>query len=275
MAAWPQLSPGAVSLDHADQMASAVRREFAPDQGAFPMREACRAAGVKVGSRPLPAGGRRHTAMLVPTDDGFHAAVDPMIWNGARNGDAGRHRLRFVIAHELGHTLFYRPGKPPSRERPADRHEEKFCQNFANSLLVPRSSALATPLEPEGLYSLARRYDVSLRVAAWAIARARPSIAVLWLRHRPHPTRGGLETMRVEWGAAAGRYIAVGESLKSPVADLRPGQDAELMAPLLLAGRREPANIKAWRFDSAMLAVVRPAEGGGQMSSPEHQIALF
>ncbi len=214
---------------------------------------------VKVLNDSLGVGQHRHTAMLVPTHDGFRAVVDSAIWQRAREGEGGRRRLRFVLAHELGHTFFYRPGRPPKRSRAPDRLEERFCHRFATSLLVPPIAAGQATLDPRGLYGLAGRYDVSSRVAAWAIARARPSLTLLWLRHAPHPVRGGLETMRVEWGASE-RFIARGESFKSPLAELAPGEHGHATQFLRLAGREEAVCIDAWRFDSSMLAVTRPSE---------------
>lgn len=41
-----------------------------------------------------------------------------------------------LVGHELGHTLFYAPGKPPTRVIPGSAAEEKFCDLFANLLLA-------------------------------------------------------------------------------------------------------------------------------------------
>lgn len=276
MSGWPEISPLSPPLSQVDELAGIARHAAGADEGPLPLREACRAAMVTVEARPLTLGRERHTAMLVPTNKGFRATIDQTLWEQAKQVDWGRHRLRFVLAHELGHTLFYRAGSPPKRERPADREEERFCHHFANSLLVTSAAAREAALEPEGLFALAGRFDVSLQVAAWAIARARPSVTVLWLRSAPHPSRGGLETMRVEWGASSKRFIAVGESLKSPLAQLSPGEQDESTELLRLAGRRERTHIRAWRFSSAMLAIVTPEEDEDAPSPPaRQQVALF
>jgi len=137
--------------------------------------------------------------------------------------------------------------------------EGTLLPSLATSLLVPPIAAGQATLDPRGLYGLASRYDVSSRVAAWAIARARPSVTLLWLRHAPHPVRGGLETMRVEWGASE-RFVARGESFKSPLAELGPGERGHATQTLRLAGREEAVGIDAWRFDtSTMLAVIQPS----------------
>jgi hypothetical protein len=206
----------------------------------------------------LDVGDRRHTAMLVPAADGFRVLVDPQLWERSTSDTHLRRRLRFVVAHELGHTLFYRRGRPPKRTRPADRSEEGFCHRFAGALLVPPSAAREIPLDPPGLYALSDRYDVSVPVVARAVARVNPGLTILRLTRAPHPTRGGEVTMRVQWGASD-RYIAVGESFKSPLAELAPGDFAWSVERLLLSGRTEEVEVAAWRDANAMFAFIRPS----------------
>jgi hypothetical protein len=256
MGAWPQLAgPDGHVLAKVEDLAQAARQATASSDGPVALREACEAATVRILRGPLAVGQRRHTAMLVPTASGFHAVVDLGVWRRAKEGPPGRQRLRFVLAHELGHTFFYRPGRPPTRSRPADRLEERFCHRFATALLVPPSAAMKASLDPGGLYMLAGRFDVSPRVAAWAIARARPSVTLLWLRYAPHPVRGGQDAMRVQWGASE-RFVATGESFKSPLAELAPGEYGTSTEALLLAGRQEHVHIQAWRFANSMFVVL-------------------
>lgn len=274
MSAWPQLAGvDANALAHVDDLAYAARQAVGLPEGRVVLREACDAAAVRVLRRPLPVGSRCHTAMLVPTTEGFHAVVDSVVWRRAIEEDAGRWRLRFVLAHELGHTFFYRPGRPPTRHRPADRFEERFCHRFATALLVPPAVAREATLDPAGLHWLAGRYDVSKRVAAWALARAHPAMAVLWLRRAPHPVKGGDEAMRVEW-AACDRFIARGESFKSPLAGLPPGASAQSTETLRLSGRQQLVHVQAWRFSSSMLAFVQPVTTPATDPLSE-QMALF
>lgn len=274
MSGWPHHAcPDAVARSHVDDLAFAARQAVGLPEDRVALREACEAAAVRVLRRPLPVGSRCHTAMLVPASEGFHAVVDSALWQRAGEADAGRRRLRFVLAHELGHTFFYRPGRPPTRTRPVDRFEERFCHRFATAFLVPPAVAREATLDPAGLHWLAGRYDVSMRVAAWALARAHPAMAVLWLRRAPHPVNGGDQAMRVEW-AACDRFIARGESFKSPLAGLPPGEHAESTERLLLSGRQELVHVQAWRFASWMLALVQPATTTGTDPLPE-QMALF
>jgi IrrE N-terminal-like domain len=222
MSAWPTLDL-APRLSQADELASLARAAVVEEAHVLALREACVAARVRVLRRTLKVGERRHRAMLVPVIEGFHAIVDSLLWTRAASGDRGRRRLRFVLAHELAHTFFYRPGRPPSRTSSPDRFEEEFCHRFATLLLVPQNAARAAHVDPRGLHALAGHYDVSVRVAAWAIARTRPALSLLWLRRAPHPLRGDSEAMRVAWSASQ-RFIPPGESLKSDLADLAPGE---------------------------------------------------
>jgi len=228
---------------------------------------------VSVQRKELRIGEHRRSAILVPCVDGFRALVDTSLWEAARASDRGRRRMRFVVAHELGHTFFYAEGDPPRRTSAPGRTEEAFCHRFASALLVPPKAAMEASLDPRGLFALSSQYDVSARVAAMAIAAARPDVTLLWLRHAPHPHRGGEETMRVQWGAGS-RFIASGESLKSELAALAPGETGEVVEELRLSGRTEVSNVAAWRFGSSMLAIVRRT-GSSPTTYEQCQRALF
>jgi hypothetical protein len=271
--AWPQLM-GVGRIADVEHLAQAARYAAGCPDGPLLLRQACEAATVRVRPDSLDVGRRRHTAMLVPTAEGFQVVIDRVLWEQAKREQGGRHHLRFVLAHELGHTLFYRPGRPPTRTRPADRSEERFCQRFAGELQVPRAAARDAALTPNGLHALAGEHDVSRRVAAWAIARARPEVTMLWLRRAAHPTRGDQETMRVQWGASH-RFVAPGESFKSTLARLAPGEHGEAVEDLRLAGRRERVHVKAWRFASAMLAVIFPSAVHAEAEARREQLPLF
>jgi Zn-dependent peptidase ImmA (M78 family) len=256
MSIWPVAdAPSTSLLSRAEDLATTARDALAVDNEALAIRSACRAARVSVIRRALGVGARRHTAMLVPTTRGFNAVVDSQLWDRAESGDAPRRHLRFVVAHELGHTFFYRPGEPPSRSSAPDRLEERFCDHFATFLLVPPASARSAPLEPSGLYSLAHRYDVSKYVAAWAIARAWSVVSILMFGRSEHP-RGGREAMRLQWGASE-HFLARGESFKSPLADLAPGEQGSCSQRLRLGGRDHDVELSAWRLRSSLLVIAR------------------
>lgn len=244
------------ALNEAERLAGSIREALAADERPLTLRAACEAARVRVLQQQLRVGTRHHPAMLVPVEHGFNAIVDCAIWRDAESSERGRRRLRFMLAHELGHTLFYRRGHPPTRSSAPDRAEERFCHRFATSLLIPTAAARRTPVDPQGLHALAGRYDVTLRAAAWALARANRELSLLWLRHSEHPRRGGDWAMRVEWGAST-RFVAIGESLKSRLASLAPGETGQEIERLRLGGRTETIDLQAWRFSSSMLLAVR------------------
>ncbi|TML00275.1 MAG: hypothetical protein E6G34_01950 [Actinobacteria bacterium] len=218
------------------------------------MRDACRAARVGVVRRLLNVGSAQHTAMLVPTQRGFNAVVDSRLWARAAEADGARRHMRFVLAHELAHTFFYEPGPPPTRASRPDHLEERFCHHFATLLLVPSPAARSAPPEPNGLWELVARYDVSQQVAAWAVARARADRSILMFRRGVHPRGGGREAMRLVWGASQ-HFLARGESFKSVLADLTPGEHGSCSQRLRLGGRDHDVDLDAWRFPSSMLVV--------------------
>lgn len=278
MASWATLGAPHPGLAEAPTLAQRVRRAVVPDPEALRVTRACQNAGVQMLQRLLRVGAKQRTAMLVPAADGFRAVIDPQLWRSAQHDATARHRLRFVLAHELGHTYFYEPGAPPRRTRPADRREEGFCNRFATSLLVPPEVAARVDVDLAALDTLAASYDVSWQVAARAVADAQPGLSILMLRRAPHPHRGGEEAMRTVWGVSR-RFIAHGESFKSPLASLRPGETDVSSEVLCLSGRRRPVDVQAWRFETLMIAIVRERAGDRRdppwSSDVEGQLRLF
>ena len=49
--------------------------------------------------------------------------------------------VRFRLAHELAHSLFYRSGRPPTRRTRPDALEEDFCDQVAALILVDETEA--------------------------------------------------------------------------------------------------------------------------------------
>ncbi|HEX2070742.1 MAG TPA: ImmA/IrrE family metallo-endopeptidase [Thermoleophilaceae bacterium] len=276
MSGWPVADPTRPPTpDQALELARRARGALADDDRALHIGRACELARVKTLTRPLPVGSGRHTAMLLPEPDGFRAVVDSTTWHRAQHDDVGRRRLRFVLAHELGHTLFYEAGSPPRRTRPSDEREESFCDRFAMLLLVPQTVAGRTVADPDRLRGLATRYDVSLRLAAWAVTEAQPDLTLLMLRHGPHPRRGGDETMRTEWGANQQHFIAKGESFKSALADLAPGEYGQSFERLRLSGRERDYEIQAWRSAGSMLVALRERDATQSRPPSTRQLTLF
>lgn len=142
---------------------------------------------------PLPR--NRFAISVDPTPPGGWAQVRPALRESLR-----RHRLRFRVAHEIAHTIFYaRAGGEPRRVVRDSPAQEAFCDEFARALLVPPPAAATTPLAPEAVHALQRRFDVSLEVAARSVAAAHGPSAIVVLWYRPHDENA----VRVQWSSPA------------------------------------------------------------------------
>jgi hypothetical protein len=198
--------------------------------------------GVEVVERDLAAGTDGCQALLIPTaNDTFRLVVDPTPRSGWPSLGAAslarirRHRIRFRVAHELGHTIFYKraPGQTPRRVAEGGPHEEAFCDAFARALLLP-DRAVRNCASVVRLVRVAQRYDVSIEVAARALGEIESSDVALfyWSASVQSPAVqwSNLQTTsRLErWRSAVGRALRVGASLAAPDAD-----------GLILAARRQ------------------------------------
>jgi hypothetical protein len=184
----------------ASEVSLAIRqRLLGRDQALLPlddMQHVATAAGAAVFEGDLAAAGGGCEALLIPVaSNHFRIIVDPTPRSGwgqrhAEQKAVHRQRVRFRVAHELGHTLFYRrfPTQVPSRARERSQPEEDFCDRFARALLVP-DSVLRDCREPEHLVDVQQAYDVSLEVALRGLAEVLKLDAALFFwndrDHRP------------------------------------------------------------------------------------------
>lgn len=118
-----------------------------------------------------------------------------------------RHRFRFRLAHELAHTLFFwRRGGRPQRHLLDSASQERFCDTFSRALLVPPDVAKRLPIRSDAVVYLQEAFDVSLEVAARALAIAHPSAFIgLWFASAD----GQLQLQWASdagWSATLGRY---------------------------------------------------------------------
>lgn len=185
-ARWPRLALNAVPApDVASRLASELRSRIVPDDGAIDLDCCARLAGATVEHGDLGArtGGRQ--GLLVPdADDRFRIVVDATPRGGWGHGtnasheQTARQRRRFLVAHELAHTMFYTrgAGAPRRSMAPGTTEEEAFCDTFARCLLIPAGSGMPTA---HGVVRRQRCYDVSLELAARASASTSASIT-LW-----------------------------------------------------------------------------------------------
>lgn len=131
-----------------------------------------------------------HEALLVPkVEGGFDILVDPRPRHGRAVHDEvahqrlSRRRVRFRIAHEIGHSFFYdRRCRPARRLLNHSDAEERFCDAFASALLVPPTTVTRRAATPKTVSYLSSKLDVSVELAGRAVAKSNPGIAVLGLR---------------------------------------------------------------------------------------------
>ena len=165
------------------------------------------AAGAEIRETDLASVAGGSEALLIPLPrNGFCIAVDPTPRGGWDNRDSSsrrdvcRQRIRFRVAHELGHTLFYQrtPGELPWRNHCTSELEEAFCDRFARGLLIP-DGAVRRCRRISGLLRIQHEHDVSLEVALRALAEVQGLYAALF----HWPAKGGGPV--VQWSNVAAR----------------------------------------------------------------------
>lgn len=169
----------------------------------------CRAGGFRVIEREMEAADGGPEAVLLPRPGNrFHVWVDPtppLGWDRIAPGirqTVRRQRLRFRVAHEIAHSLFYRRGRGvvPERLLGDGEQQEKFADGFARALLVPTELAREASCTPMGVLEIHRRCDVSLEVALRAfsaVERRRSSL----LGHWPTDADPMADDPRVQWAS--------------------------------------------------------------------------
>jgi hypothetical protein len=156
--------------------------------------------------------------LLIPLNGGYRVRLKK---------SSTESRRRFSLAHELGHTLFYRDsGNGPrhqigvlnTRERTA---EERICNLFASALLMPSQQLrehlgdLPTDRPSELLDRLettSRHFRVSLPALFQRLRSIEidgPSYLLVCLTSRPNPATGADTTLRVDTSVSVGPHRAV------------------------------------------------------------------
>jgi hypothetical protein len=214
---WPSLAEvGVPGSDLAARLAERVRAVVLgeADVGAplLDLRPLLRKGGFKLAVERLSAAEGRMEAFLAPGErNRFEIVVDPEPrggWRPCHDGlreDIHRHRLRFRIGHEVGHSFFFDrlPGETPQRRATDSPEQEGFCDAFAVALLLPPSVVARVEPTPENIVDLQQRYDVSLQLAVRAFADVHSGHAFVLLytdEEAPH--------VRPQWTAAAPDWVA-------------------------------------------------------------------
>lgn len=265
---WPSCLLTTPDLSTARRLADSVRESVGGKSGRGPlsMNRVCGLGSFAV--VPTDKLTKRDAFLLPRPDDGF----DVVIQEGLTTGRATlRRRLRFALAHEVGHSFFFdRRLSPHQRMSAWSPEEERFCNVFASRLLVPESAVTRLEWSQGALIELRERLDVSLQVAALAFAPHHSGHAVILLRMKPHPTKG--TALRVAW-SAGDPFIPVGARLNSVVAQQAwatgTSQGTE---DLNLGHLRGRFRVTADRAPSSaqVLVMVRP-----ETDLERHQLELF
>jgi hypothetical protein len=188
-------------------LAELVRRAAGQrGDGSADLRSICAQARARVRVGRLGGSEGGQEAMLAPLPGNrFGICVDPTPPGGWQRVPARlrpqlkRQRVRFRVGHELPHIFFYsRRGDTPRRHVFDSAAQEEFCDAFSRELLVPRRLARRAHASPGGVLELQATCDVSLELAARAVAAAQPGLRVaLWF------DQPGRERLTLQWASAA------------------------------------------------------------------------
>lgn len=189
------------------RMAEVLRSRLVDDTQPVDVDAVARLLGCRVVQKQLSAHRNVEAELRPDADkDGFQIAVDPTPRRGWDRTPArarartARHRRRFRIAHELGHTLFFtrRRGYGPRRACPWVATEEDWCDEFARRLLVPSAEARLARPDARVVVELHQRYDVSIEVAARAVAAANRGVCTaVWFW--PEDSAPSARTLLRQW----------------------------------------------------------------------------
>lgn len=141
------------------------------------LSKVCNLAGYLIRIVNLGYGGK--DGLLFPiSKNRFQASIDPrpqelrkLSWvptsDQAVEWDR---RKRFIIAHEIGHSFFYfrdeKQEEAPWRRKRMSFREERFCEEFARQLLIPRE-AIAS--KEQSVKEVANLFNVPRELADIAI----------------------------------------------------------------------------------------------------------
>jgi IrrE N-terminal-like domain len=166
----------------------------------------------------------------------FHSSPD-----GGRLPPSKIHKMRFTIAHELAHTLFYDLRKqPPERKFPIETTKEataleRACQKAAAALLLPKRAVRkyfgrADFRDPETLATIAKRALVAKSVVIMRVPDIDASLQPQAILATVRSNKGKLEIENI-WRhysfssrfPALQRMAVLDEALNGPVelSDLR------------------------------------------------------
>lgn len=274
MNSWPDITLASVPpIKRAGDISLEVRRfvfgESKSSNVPCNIENVCREGGFQIKRMNLIDSSQNSQALLVPKIDGtFDILVDPSVKQmggtakGVNLNNIELHRFRFRIAHEIGHSFFYnRHDRPPQRLIPVTDEEERFCDYFASTLLLPKSIVERMPITAESILWLRIHYKISAEVAGRALANANPEIAVLGLLWERNLSQSdSSEGMRIKWGQGP-YFIPLKARLKSSIVNsLRVSLRSSGVERLHVGGFRGTFKIDAARLvhGSQIVAILIP-----------------
>ncbi|UDY34533.1 ImmA/IrrE family metallo-endopeptidase [Dermatobacter hominis] len=247
-----------VDIDVARSLACEVRSAVVGGFGSRPhavsLKKVCEAGLFRV-VRTSRTGER--DAYLVPRST---AGFDVVVRDGAeRTRSLARRRLRFALAHEVGHSFFFnRRMVPHDRTCEWTDSEELFCNRFASELLVPSAEVAGLPWTPGSLRLIRDQYDVSLQAAAMSAVAHHPGAVAVALRETDHPTKG--RALRIGWKAGEpfvpeharlGSLVAEAAWVRGTAQGVEELRLGHLNGQLHVEAEREPGS-------SQVLVLIRP-----------------
>lgn len=217
---WPNVALQCVpTVDRAHELASLIRKAvFGPkaSDGWCDLKKICSVGRFFPRLTSFRGAAEPHDALLIPRKDGsFVVPVDPVPRHlDGINWEIARHRNRFRVAHEIGHSFFYdRDSAPPRRLLKASEEEERFCDEFAAELLIPLTAVRRRGVTPHDIFSIHSEYEVSVEAAARAVSRAHSGLSVTGIMWGP-ARRAKESALRVVW-CAGPRFVPLGARLNS------------------------------------------------------------
>lgn len=247
------------------QAAASLQKRLSTDSARVDVLELAKALGCRVSTTRISAGGTVQADLCPDAGrDLFYLRVDPEPIGGWGEGSPSsretiaRHRLRFRISHELGHTFFYERsrGRGPRRAWRWSSREEEWCDEFARSLLVPATVAKTLPAAAHSVFRLQQRFDVSLEVAARALADAHreASVAVwFWLPGDDEPR----ESLLHQWASCETPAIRHWKRSTMVAKALAGGEATGRIASPSGSAREVPATARCGRKRRQVVVVAR------------------
>lgn len=220
---WPRKFFARVpELVESSELAVSVRQAAfgSSDGGSWcDLRKVCLVGGFNLQKTKFVGNRSSHDALLVPKDNGsFVILVDPNRDDRPIRWDTERQRLRFRVAHEIGHSFFFDRTKfPAERVLAPSREEEIFCDNFASELLVPHTVARKYTCGPSSVFDIHDTFEVSVEASARALGRCFPQMTIVGTKWSPNP-RTGRCANRVIWWTGP-RFVPIGADLGSTIVD--------------------------------------------------------